>query len=159
MAKALSDNDIHRLILSDKTIHSSSYFDLQNSMKAKGPHKEYEVVAKSTKGEDFLIKVRQSTLNPLDFSAILCYIIPHSNTLFRLKRYNGKSHEHRNKIEGTIFYDFHTHTATERYQEQGFYEDAYAEPTGNYSNLNGAIDTMMKECQITIKGPVQQRII
>ena len=54
--------------------------------------------------------------------------VPQSNRVFRLRRYNGKSHEHTNPIEKEIFYDFHIHTATERYQVlENKKEDTYAE--------------------------------
>jgi len=55
----------------------------------------------------------------LDFSIILAYCPEASNQLFRLRRYNGKSHEHTNTIEADKFYNYHIHTATERYQELG----------------------------------------
>ena len=82
---------------------------------------------------------RQSTFNPLDFSVILGYIIPNTNQVFRLRRYNGKSHEHTNWLEQEKFYDFHIHTATERYQIAGWNEDGYATPTDRYSDHHGAL--------------------
>jgi hypothetical protein len=50
--------------------------------------------------------LRQSILNPLDFSIILAYRPPKSNQLFRLQRYNGKSHEHTNLSKGKHFMIF-----------------------------------------------------
>ena len=84
-------------------------------------------------------------LNTLDFSAILAVHIPQSNRLFRLRRYNGKSHEHTNSIEGDTFYGYHIHTATERYQEIGAREDAYAEVTDRYNDLDGALDCLLHD--------------
>ena len=63
--------------------------------------------------------LRQSTVNALDSPLILAVRVPQSNQVFRLRRYNGRSHEHTNHIEGGSFYDFHIHLATERYQELG----------------------------------------
>jgi hypothetical protein len=77
---------------------------------------------------------------------ILGYLREDVTSLFRLRRYNGKSHEHTNKIEGNTFYEFHIHTATERYQDRGMDEDAFAEPTTRFSDLNGAIDCMVADC-------------
>ena len=37
------------------------------------------------------------------------------------------------------------HTATERYQEVGSREDAYAEATDRYSDLAGAVDCMLED--------------
>ena len=87
----------------------------------------------------FRLIFRQSRENPLDFSIILAVRVPQSSRLFRLRRYNGKSHEHTNHIEGVTFYDFHIHFATERYQETGAREDTFAEPTDRYSDIEGAL--------------------
>ena len=75
-------------------------------------------------GSEFSVMLRQNKINRLDFSVILAVRVPQSNLLFRLRRYNGKSHEHANHIEGDTFYDYHIHMATERYQEIGTREDA-----------------------------------
>ena len=53
-------------------------------------------------------------------------------------RNNGRSHEHTNHIEGGPFCDFHIHLATERYQEIGAREDAYAEPTDRHGTFHDA---------------------
>jgi len=97
-------------------------------------------------GSHFRIIVRQGTLNPLDFSVILGYRPQSGQRLFRLRRYNGKSHEHRNRIERNAFYDFHIHEATERYQLLGMDEDAYAAPTGRYADLDGALAALVEDC-------------
>jgi hypothetical protein len=52
-----------------------------------------------------------------------------------LRRHNGRSHEHTNQIEASTFYDFHIHMATERYQELGMREDAYAEATDRFGDM------------------------
>ncbi len=69
-----------------------------------------------------------------------------SNRVFRLRRCNGKSHEHTNLIEKQTFYEFHIHMATERYQREGENEDWYAEPTDRYGDLSGAIDCLIADC-------------
>ena len=58
--------------------------------------------------------------------------IDRPRVLFRLRRYNGRSHQHTNKIEEITFYDFHIHTATERYQDAGYAEEHFAEVTDRY---------------------------
>jgi hypothetical protein len=105
--------------------------------------KEYDVAAIS--GNQFVIYVRQSELNMLDFSAILGYRLPRIHTIFRLRRYNGK-HQHTNVLEKRTFYDFHTHTATRRYQVSGFKEDHFAEITKRYSSLQSAIQCLIADC-------------
>ena len=94
--------------------------------------------------------VRQSSNNPLDFSVILAVRVEQSNRLFRLRRYNGKSHEHRNLIENEVFYDFHIHTATARYQGLGTREDAYAEPTNRYGDYNEALLCLIADASFIV---------
>lgn len=104
---------------------------------------------------EFHVILRKSKFNSLDFSAILGVRAPHSNRVFRLRRYNGKSHEHTNKIEGETFYDFHIHMATERYQRLGDREpreDAYAEITGRYGDLTGALDCLLADASFELEG-------
>lgn len=85
-------------------------------------------------------------INPFNFSVILGYQLPDLYTIFRLRRYNGRSHTHTNVLERQTFYDFHVHTATERYQRAGFTEDFFAEPTNRYHDLKSAIDSLLNEC-------------
>lgn len=91
----------------------------------------------------------------LDFSLILAWRAKDSNQLFRLRRYNGRSHEHTNIIENQTFYDFHIHQATERYQMSGFREDAFAQPTNRYADLSGALCCMIEDCALELL-PSQQ---
>ena len=93
----------------------------------------------------FVAILRQNLINPLDFSAILAVRVPGSNQLFRLRRYNGATHRHRNRIEGDAFATFHIHTATERYQEEGPHEDSFAEPTARYTNLTEALVCLVED--------------
>jgi hypothetical protein len=101
----------------------------------------------------FRLIIRQNSKNRNDFSVILACLPPNSSTFFRLRRYNGKSHEHTNKLEQERFYDFHIHTATERYQEEGQREDGYAEPTDRYHDLDGAINCMIADCAFQKEAP------
>jgi hypothetical protein len=109
-------------------------------------------------GNEFRLILRQSVINPLDFSIILAYRPPRSNQLFRLRRYNGKSHEHTNIIEGSKFYSFYIHQATTRYQESGSNEDSYAEPTDLFSDFNQALSCMLKDCGIQVPVEPQGRL-
>ena len=114
-------------------------------LRDKRGHKERELDFTGVAGNEFRLILRQSTVNPLDFSVILAVHVPQSNQLFRLRRCNGNSHEHTNHIEGETFYGFHTHIATERYQEIGSREDAYAEATDRYDDFEGALDCLEKD--------------
>jgi hypothetical protein len=78
--------------------------------------------------------------------------------LFRLQRHNGKSHEHTNQIEGNTFYDFHIHLATERYQEIGMREDAFAKPTDGYADFHTALLYMFENCGFKVP-PNNQKLL
>jgi hypothetical protein len=67
----------------------------------------------------------------------------------------GESHEHTNQIEGGTFYDFHIHHATERYQESGAREDAFAEVTDRYADFHSALRCMFEDCGFEAPQEVQ----
>jgi hypothetical protein len=140
-----TDAEIDRLLAERKPLATDFRRRLQ--LRPKHGHDEREVEVKGEDGSEFLVILRRSTFNALDFSVILGVRPPASNEVFRLRRYNGKSHEHTNKIENRRrFYAFHVHQATERYQELGMQEDAFAEPTDRYSDLDSALQCMLREC-------------
>ena len=127
-------------------------------MKEKKGHKEHELTIKRNDGSLFKVILRQNSINVLDFSVILGYIPPKSNLLFRLKRYNGKSHEHTNSIEKVVFFNFHIHLATLRYQEAGLREDGYAEVSDAYADIYSAMDSLIKDCNIILPDDEQFRL-
>jgi hypothetical protein len=144
MAAQLTDAEIAALLAERKPLARDFWSRLQP--KEKRGHKERELDVAGESGTEFRLIVRQSVVNPLDFSVILAHRPAGTNQLFRLRRYNGRSHEHTNPIERQTFYDFHVHTATERYQELGLREDTYAEPADRFSDLEEALRCMLKEC-------------
>lgn len=144
MSVFLSDNEIEKLLIEIKPLPDNYRTRIQ--VRPKRGHKESELDIKGDQDNDFRLIIRQSTINPFDFSIILAYIPPKSNLIFRLRRYNGKSHEHTNSIENVTFYDYHIHYATERYQVLGAREDSYAEPTNEYSDLQQAVKCMIRDC-------------
>ena len=143
MAVAFSDEDIASLIVERKSL--SQDWRVRLRLRPKRGHQERDLDCTGGLGCEFRVILRQNMLNTLDFSAILAVHIPDSNRLFRLRRYNGKSHEHTNSIEGDTFYGYHIHMATERYQEIGAREDAYAEVTDRYNDLDGALDCLLHD--------------
>ncbi|HXU39061.1 MAG TPA: hypothetical protein VN937_22085 [Blastocatellia bacterium] len=146
MSLKLTDREIADLLNERKPLPRDYRSRIQ--ARPKRGHKERELDIVGEDGSEFRLIIRQSIFNPLDFSVILAYRDPGSTQLLRLKRYNGKSHEHSNKLEGGgPFYDFHIHTATEHYQlESGLREDGFAQPTDRYSDLQGAIACMQEDC-------------
>ena len=57
------------------------------------------------------------------------------------------------------FYDFHIHTATERYQEAGYAEEHYAEPTDRYADLSGAIQCLIQDCAFELPPGTQGSLL
>ena len=144
MPVLLSDDEIQRLINEPKPLPPNYHLRLR--LKPKRGHKEAELDFEGVHRSPFRLILRQSMRNPLDFSVIIAYCVPQTNIIFRLRRYNGKSHEHTNKLEGDKFYDFHIHQATKRYQDAGLREDAYAEPTDRYADFHDALQCMLANC-------------
>jgi hypothetical protein len=157
MAVQLTDLEIGSLLAEQKPLPADYQSRLQ--LRAKTGHKERELDITGAGGSEFQIIVRQSVFNPLDFSVILGYSIPQSSVLFRLRRYNGRSHEHTNRIEGITFYDFHIHTATERYQELGCAEEHYAETTNRYADLSGALQCLLRDCAFELPPGTQGTLL
>lgn len=145
MTEILTDREILALIHEEKKI--SRDFFASFHLTRKGGHQEAKKDVTGIHGSHFRVIVRQGVFNAFDFSLGLLYQLPQSNRMFILRRYNGKSHEHTNKIEHDTFYDFHIHTATSRYEEFGpGYEDGYAVATSAYADIYGAMRCMESEC-------------
>lgn len=156
MDALLSDTDIAQLLKERKPLPIDYRAKIQ--IRPKRGHKESDLEIKGAEGHDFRFILRQSVFNPLDFSVILAYRPPKSNQIFRLRRYNGKSHEHTNPLEGNTFYDFHIHEATERYQQMGAREDTFAEPTSLFANYGEAISCMLNECGFELPPDPQMKL-
>lgn len=150
MTIVITDIEISELISEVKPLPSN--FTKAFKFRNKRGHREFNLDVIGESGSQFRLLVRQSLFNNLDFSVILLFVPEESNQHFRIRRYNGKSHEHTNRIERRKFYDFHIHTATQRYQEMGFKEDDFAEPTNRYADYHGALDCMMQDCGFKING-------
>jgi len=144
MVARYSDAEIKSMIKERKPLPEKYHSKVQ--LRNKHGHKERELDITGINGTQYRLILRQSNFNPLDFSIILVVNQPDSNQLFRLRRYNGKSHEHTNKIEGNTFYDFHIHHATECYQDTGYREDAFAEATNRYADFHEALLCMLEDC-------------
>lgn len=154
MAVTYTDAEIARLLAEEKPLPVG--WQRRFRLISKRGHDEGVLSVEGVYGDSFRLIVRKSQLNLLDFSIILGVEIPLSNRLFRLRRYNGKSHEHTNQIEGDTFYDFHIHFATERYQLLGNRaprEDGYAEVTDRYSTATDALDCMLTDTGFITAGP------
>ena len=115
MAVVYLDHEIQALISELKPLP----IDWRDRIKlrTKRGHDEQLLTVNGETGNEFRLILRQNQINPFDFSSILAVQVPNSNQIFRLLRYNGRSHQHTNHIENETFFDYHIHEATERYQE------------------------------------------
>ena len=147
MDDVLTDAEIEQCISMKKTLPD----DYENRIvpKARTGHKgaELEVVGEDGKTRFFLM-VRVSEANQLDFTAILAVYREASGSRFLLRRYNGKSHPHANNVEKeAVFYDFHIHYATEKYQRAGRREEGYAKsdrPLRRHSRCGRLSDSRLR---------------
>src|SRR3954447_8401879 len=141
----LTEQAITELIAERKQIPDGLQPISRMTERNKHLRREYELACPAT-GNSFVIKLRRSTLNPFDFSVILGYRLPGLNTLFLLRRYNGKSHYHTNHLDENVrFRGFHIHEATERYQNSGDKVEHFARITMRYADIDGAIDCMLAD--------------
>jgi hypothetical protein len=156
LAIRFSDTEIVQLIQEPKPLPNN--FESEYALKEKLGHKEGQLTVDGTAGNKFIIILRLNTHNAMDFSAILGVYPKNTTQIFRLRRYNGKSHEHTNYIEKETFYDFHIHYATSRYQQIGGAEDTYAERSNRFVNLSGAFECMISDCHIQLPKQRQLRL-
>ncbi len=152
MAVTFTDKEIQALIKESKPLPAS--WQNKPPLQPKRGHNEKHLDLPGDNGNQFRLILRESQINKHDFSVILAILVSRSNKIFRLRRYNGK-HYHRNYIEGSFFRDFHIHTATERYQERGMREDAYAEATDRYSDFMGAWDCLVSDANFVVPSGAQ----
>jgi|WetSurMetagenome_2_1015567.scaffolds.fasta_scaffold137944_2 hypothetical protein len=147
----ITDNQIKQY-LSEKKILPK---DFKPILKEKNGHNHFEEEILGEAGNTFKIIIRQAKQNPLDFSIILGVLI--GGKVFRLRRYNGDSHTHPNRIENTELEGFHIHMATQRYQEKGFREETYAEKSTKYNDLTSALAAMVKENNFLVEVDKSQK--
>lgn len=108
-------------------------------------HSRREVRVSCESGHEFVIHIRQATMNVMNYSVILGYELPQYHRVFRLRRYNGK-HRHTNPLEKESFDRTHIHIATERYQNLGPREDQFAVPDDRFYSLESAIECLLADC-------------
>ena len=142
----LSDTEIAALVRMPKPLPT----DYRSRLRARArpyssQHEEAQIEVQVQNTGTFRVITRKNRINPLDFCIILGYVPPERLKLFHLRRHNGL-HKHTNKLEGDSFRDFHIHYATQRYQEAGWDIDAYAEPTDRYDTVDGALETLLNDC-------------
>lgn len=145
MSIAFTDEQIESLIQEPKPLPSD--YRVHLALREKRGHREQNYTIQGQHENEFQIILRQSSSNPLNFSAILAVTVPGTNRVFLLRRHNSRTHGHSNHLEKSEFaYQCHIHQATARYQEAGSDEESFAESTDRFSDLGGALDCMLKDC-------------
>ena len=156
MAVLYTDDEIEALVGERKPLPPD--WQDRARLKAKRGHEEQSLDFSGDVRNRFRLILRKSRINRLDFSIILAVLVPQSTQMFRLRRYNGRSHEHTNRIENETFYDFHIHFATERYQDLGAREDAYARPTDRYGTFRDALECLLTDAGFSVPPKAQREL-
>lgn len=141
----LTDHKIEALLRCPKTITNpgARWKDFPGCKQ-----KNYEVT--SEEGASFEIYLRQNKKISHSFSCGILLRLP-SGEAVTLARYNGSCHPHTNPLEGGEKIDFtpHIHRATERYIGIGRKPEHYAVASDAYSDLEGAFDTLLIDCNVS----------
>ncbi len=58
-------------------------------------------------------------------------------------------------FEDESFYEFHIHRATERYQDRGMEEEAYAEATDRFNNFDSALVCLLEDGNFNVPDKLQ----
>lgn len=146
MALLYSDAEIAALLRERKPL--SEDWQARMRRREKRGQIEHRLDIAGVDSTPFSLIIRRSEHDRADFSAILGVRTMALERLFILRRCDGRSHRHRNAIEGDRFRDFHIHTATERYQRRGYREDGFAQPAERYSDLDGAIRCLFSDAHL-----------
>lgn len=157
--RTYTDEEIERLVLEAKPLS----FNWRKEAQAKVTSVDVTqiVICTGEENHNFQLILRQSKLNSPNFCLTLGFFPEGSNELFRIRRYDGKYHQHSNPIEKDIrFYDFHIHMATEKYQNFGMKEeDKYAITTDRYSDYEGALNCLLSDCNFQIPDDPQLSLL
>ncbi|MDA1273089.1 MAG: hypothetical protein O2960_03410 [Verrucomicrobia bacterium] len=142
--ESLTDERIEQLLKLQKRITNPTARTVVDAN-----HDKRDYVVESTDGtERFRLFVRQNKTVSDDFSCGLQWLPAGSESLI-LARYNGSSHDHPNRLEGT-YVDFvcHIHQATERYLQARLKPEGFAQATDTYSTCDGALHRLVGDCNI-----------
>jgi len=103
----------------------------------------------SDDGKQFTLYLRQNIRVASNFSCGL--LLRHPQGPVTLTRYNGSDHDHDNPldIDTRVLAACHIHVATERYMRMGRKPEHFAESTDRYTDLQGALRSLVEDCKIT----------
>ena len=113
-------------------------------------HDKRDYVVESADGtERFRLFVRQNQTISEDFSCGLQWLPAGGESLI-LARYNGCSHEHPNRLEGTkVSFVCHIHETTERYLQANLKPEGFAAARqAKYKTCEGALHQLVTDCNV-----------
>lgn len=123
----------------------------KSQKKAKDGNERVNYTLKDKEDNRYILYQRQNTHEGMedDFSCGLSLVLA-SGEPFTLVRYNGPSHNHRNKLEKRqLGFVSHIHQAKIEYLEKTGKADGYAEKTNRYTSLEGALHCILEDCNIS----------
>lgn len=144
-AESLTDSLISELISEPKEVQNPK----ARGSTVRGAFTRIYRLRSTESNRVYEILIRQNTRVPDDFSCVFRYIPPSGKAII-IRRYNGSSHAHKNPIEKQKFsYQCHIHQITERYIAINRKNEHYAEPTSRYTDVNGALSCLLKDCSVS----------
>ena len=151
IADLLTDSEIRRLISLPKTVDKKERVKfLSSNWRVINASRRVDVQLQAESDEVFSVFLRQSVDDPADFSVGLKVAFRDGSRL-NIVRCNGVHGRHRNDMENEHFEnECHLHTATERYIQNGSYAEKYAEPTDEYISVEGALEYLLRKCNISV---------
>lgn len=145
--ESITDDDIQKLISCPKEVTNPR----ARRKQIDGFERlDYQLKSIDEADYEFSIFIRRNLRPEMDndFSCGITWCSPGGEKLI-LKRYNGSSHLHGNKIEKEqIGKGFHIHTATERYIRANLKAEGFAASTSRYKTVDGALDCLVKDCNV-----------
>lgn len=162
MSRILTDDEIDSLVAESKPLQKGWTSRLRPKRKSNFQHAQRALEVEGEAGNQFRIIIRQSAINPLDFSLILTFK-DKDGSEFVLRRYNGKHpSQHTNRLEkargdsnSSFRNTFHIHKATHRYQEEGLPIDGFAEETTEYASFDAALHAFVRSNGVVLPGDDQ----
>jgi hypothetical protein len=143
--ETLTDTRIQELLKMPKRVTNPTARNV-----ADANHDKRDYIVESAVGtERFKLFVRQNKTILEDFSCGLQWLPAGGESLI-LARYNGSSHEHPNKLEGTkLSFVCHIHQTTERYLQANLKPEGFAaEKEAKYKTCDGALHQLVTDCNI-----------
>ena len=143
--ESLTDTRIQELLQMPKRVTNPTARNVTDAN-----HEKRDYVVESADGtERFKLFVRQNKTITDDFSCGLQWLPAGGESLI-LARYNGSSHEHPNKLEGTkVSFVCHIHQTTERYLQANLKPEGFAAAgAAKYQTCEGALHQLCADCNI-----------